>query len=68
MKLRGRLSASYPVERGMKQGSVLSPALFLLVVDALLRSYITNCYAGGFMHDKDSNKFGIVVGTSRWLK
>ena len=41
MKLHGRLSASYPVERSMKQGSVLSPALFLLVMDALLRSYIT---------------------------
>ena len=37
----GMLSEPYPIQRGVKQGSVLSPALspalFLLVVDPLLK-------------------------------
>ena len=61
VKLDGRLSMNYSVERGVKQGSVLSPALFLLVMDPLLRQLqatglglsINNFYAGGFMHADD---------------
>ena len=45
----------------MKQGSVLSPALFLLVLDPFLRELqtswlglsINNFYAGGFLHADD---------------
>ena len=37
VKLDGKLSQSFPVGRGVKQGPVLSPALFLLVMDSLLR-------------------------------
>ena len=37
VKLDGKLSSSYNVDRGVKQSSVLSPALFLLVMDLLLR-------------------------------
>lgn len=56
VKLDGRLSGSYHVERGVKQGSVLSPALFLLVMDPLLRQLqvfgvglsINNFYVGVF--------------------
>ena len=33
----GMLSALSPIQRGVKQGSVLSPALFLLVMEPLLR-------------------------------
>ena len=48
-------------ERGVKQGSVLSPALFLLVMDPLLRQLqesgvglsVNNFYAGGFLHADD---------------
>ena len=57
----GILSRSYPVERGVKKGSVLSPALFLLVMDPLLSKLqssgmglsINNFYAGGFLHADD---------------
>ena len=36
VKMDGMLSQSFLVERGVKQGSVLPPALFLLVMDLLL--------------------------------
>ena len=37
VRLGGKLSQEFHVQRGVKQGSVLSPALFLLVMDPLLR-------------------------------
>ena len=57
MKLDGR----FPVGRGVKQGSVLSPALFRLVMDPLLRQLqasglgltINKYYTGGYMHADD---------------
>ena len=60
-RLEGKLSQSFPVGRGVKQGSVLSPALFLLVMDPLLRQLqasglgltINKYYAGGYMHADD---------------
>ena len=61
VKVDGVLSASFVVERGVKQGSVLSPALFLLVMDPLLRQLqasglgltVNRFYAGGFLHADD---------------
>ena len=61
VKLDGKLSARHRVERGVKQGSVLSPALFLLVMDPFLRQLqasgvgltVNNFYAGGFLHADD---------------
>ena len=36
VRINGRYSEPFGVERGVKQGSVLSPMIFLLVIDALL--------------------------------
>ena len=36
MKVNGCLSPGFVIERGVRQGSVLSPALFLVVIDSLL--------------------------------
>ena len=38
VRLNGGLSASFEVHRGVKQGSVLSPTLFSLVIDSLLKN------------------------------
>jgi len=61
VKLDGRLSECFKIGRGVKQGSVLSPALFLLVMDPLLRELqssdvglsLNKFYAGGFLHADD---------------
>ena len=36
MKVNNKCSDSFPVDRGVKQGSVLSPTLFIAVMDSLL--------------------------------
>ena len=53
-------SPSFALGRGVRQGSILSPALFLLVMDPLLRQLqslslgaTVNMFAGGFMHVDD---------------
>ena len=55
------LSSELTLERGVLQGSVLSPVLFLLAVDPLLRELecshpgpsISGTYAGAFAHADD---------------
>lgn len=55
------MSNSFTVERGVKQGSVLSPTLFLPVMDPLLKQLelsgvglsVNNFYAGRFLHADD---------------
>ena len=61
VRLNGTLSQTFEIKRGVKQGSVLSPTLFLLVMDPLLRQLeasgnglsIHNWYAGGAAHADD---------------
>ena len=61
MKVDGQLSATFTIERGILQGSVLSPVLFLLVIDPLLRELeesklgpsISGIYAGAYTHVDD---------------
>ena len=61
VKLRQHVSPSFPLGRGVRQGSILSPALFLFVMDPLLRQLqsqsigasVNSTYAGGYVHADD---------------
>jgi len=61
VRWNGVFSYSFPVKSGVRQGSILSPALFNIYVNCLitnLRSlnygcWISNCYLGCFMYADD---------------
>ena len=61
VKYGGSLSESFVVGRGVKQGSILSPTLFLMVMDPLLKALessrlglsVNNHFAGAFIHADD---------------
>ena len=61
VRVDGSLSSMFALERGVLQGSVLSPVLFLLIMDPLLKSLqskalgpsIGDTYAGAFIHADD---------------
>ena len=69
VKVDGKVSQPFCLERGVLQGSVLSPTLFLLIIDPLLRDLacrslgpnIRGLYAGAFAHADDIR----TVSTSR---
>ena len=56
VKLNNCLSAPFSISRGVKQGSVLSPSLFLVVMNSLLQR-MRSKHNGGFLH-------GIFAGTA----
>ena len=55
MEVDGKCSSmSYGVGRGVKQGSILSPVLFFLVMDQKLQDsslglFLNSYYAGGYI-------------------
>ena len=61
VRVDGSLSSMFTLERGVLQGSVLSPVLFLLIMDPLLKSLqskalgpsIGDTYVGAFIHADD---------------
>ena len=61
VRISGCVSSTFTIERGVLQGSVLSPVLFLLVMDPLLRGLEANhlgpslqsTYLGAFAHADD---------------
>ena len=61
VRVNGNLSSSFGISRGVKQGSVLSPTLFIMVMDLLLQRLCeTNCglsvrgtYMGAAIHADD---------------
>ena len=61
VRVEGALSKAFVVQRGVKQGSVLSPTLFLLVMNPLLRRLeasgnglsVNNLYCGCCAHADD---------------
>ena len=78
VQLGGQQSESYNVERGVQQGSILSPVLFLMVMDPLLRQLeesgmglsVNSYYAVGFLHADDIRTLASLVRhpwRSRWL-
>ena len=61
VRVDGRCSGGFSVEQGVRQGSVLSPVLFLVVMDPLLHQLeesgvglsVNSFYTGGFLHADD---------------
>ena len=66
VKSDGKVSSCFDVSRGVRQGSVLSPTLFLIVMDPLLRYLeasgagltVNGLYVGAYLHADDIRTLG----------
>ena len=73
VRICGRYSAPYTLHRGVRQGSVLSPFLFLLVMDPILLQLsskscglsITGLYLGAFSHADDVRTLSTSIADAR---
>lgn len=71
VRLGQHISPPFVLGRGVRQGSILSPALFLLVMDPLLRQLqslsigtsVNNMYTGGFLHADDIRTLAPTIST-----
>ena len=71
VRVNGLLSSPLTLKRGVLQRSVLSPLLFLLIMDPLLKSLqnkglgpsVGDIYAGGFIHADDIRTISISRAT-----
>ena len=52
MTVNGELSGSIPVKRGLRQGCSLSPLLYVLVIDSLLRETMRVVYVEQVQWDR----------------
>ena len=67
------MSPPFALGHGVRQGSILSPALFLLIMDSLLQQLqslsigvsVNNMYVGGFIH---ANDIRILASTTSTLE
>ena len=61
MQVDGAVSKPFSIERGVRQGSVLSPTLFNIIMDPLLKSLessglglcVNGLYGGAYLHADD---------------
>ena len=71
VRLGQHVSPPFALGRGVRQGSILSPALFLLIMDPLLRQLqslsigasVNNMYVGGFIHADDIRTLASTTST-----
>ena len=69
VKVNGHISNHFSISRGVKQGSILSPTLFLTVMDLLLKQlresecglFVRGTYMGGAIHADDLRTTAIYI-------
>ena len=69
VKINGSISDSYPITRGVKQGSVLSPILFLMVIDNLSKTEVIKIshHLSDFKQGKKQGKDPLQVSSYRGI-
>ena len=73
VQVDGAISSPFSIERGIRQGSVLSPTLFNIVMDPLLKSLessglglcINGLYGGAYLHANDVRTLSASISSLR---